>query len=88
MRPIINVFFSSISAQIELHDYFSQMNFDERLGYLFGLMHAFREEAISVLNDVNKPDIAKFLYCLIFAESVAKTFENVLELLFIGAGLR
>ena len=76
-----------MSAQIEIHDYFSQRNFDEHLRYLLDLVHAFREEAISVSNDDNEPYIAKFLYCFIFAESVAKTFENVLELLFIGADL-
>ena len=77
-----------MSAIIDYDVDFSQLSLDEHFGYLYCLLLAFKSEAIEVLNDDNKPDIAKFLYCFVLADSIAETFECVRDLLMIVASSR
>lgn len=56
---------------------YAQMNFDEKLGYLYGLIFAFKSEVIEILNDPTEPNNAKFLYCFVMSSGLAHTFECV-----------
>ena len=67
---------------------FSVMNYAERMGYLYILILAFKEQAIEILNDPTLPNIAKFLYCFVIAEGLAKTFNFVRVLREMGTVFR
>ena len=77
-----------MSAIIDYDHAFSQLSLDERLRYLYCLLLAFKSEIIEVLNDDNEPDIAKFLYCFVLADSITETFECVRDLLMTVASSR
>ena len=49
----------------------------EKLGYLYGLIFAYRQEMVEILNDNDLPNNDKLLYCLIYADNFAKLFECV-----------
>ena len=61
-------------------DDFSQMSFPARLGYLHGLLLPFKSEVIEILNDPNEPNNAKFFYCFVMVDGIARTFKCIEEL--------
>ena len=49
----------------------------DKLGYLYGLIFAYRQEMVEILNDNNLPNNEKLLYCLIYADNFGKLFKCV-----------
>ena len=47
----------------------------EKLGYLYGLIFAYRQEMVEILNDKDLPNNDKLLYCLIYADNL-QNFSN------------
>ena len=61
-------------------DDFSEMSFTARLGCLHRLLLAFKSEVIEILNDPNELNNAKFFYCFVMADGIARTFKCIEEL--------
>ena len=59
---------------------FPEMSFDEKIGYLYGLLLLHKTGLIEVLNDQNKPDSNKFLYAIVLADGLTNVFNCILNL--------
>ena len=59
---------------------FPEMSFNEKIGYLYGLLPLHKTGLIEVLNDQNKPDSNKFLYAIVLADGLTNVFNCILNL--------
>ena len=73
-------FFSGKMSSIFDEINFQEMSFDEKIGYLYGLLLLHKTGLIEVLNDQNKPDSNKFLYAIVLADGLTNVFNCILNL--------
>lgn len=59
---------------------FPEMNFYQKIGYLYGLLLLHKTELIKVLNDQNEPDSNKCLYAIVLADGLANVINCILNL--------
>ena len=74
------IFFSGKMNSVFDEVNFPEMSFDQKTGYLYGLLLLHKTELIKVLNDQNEPDSNKCLYAIVLADGLANVINCILNL--------